>query len=48
MAYQSGMHGDLRGGDAVELAVFGVGVLATGTAAAVALWRLVALLVGGS
>jgi hypothetical protein len=56
MAYQESMHGggrraaggDLRSGDAAELAMFGVGVLATGAAAAVVLWRLVALLVGGS
>ena len=54
MANRSSVHGfgrresaGDRRGDAAELAVFGVAVLAVGATAAVALWRLVALLLGG-
>jgi hypothetical protein len=39
--------GDLDRGDTVELTAFGAGVLATATAAAVAGWRLLTLVIGG-
>jgi hypothetical protein len=55
MAFQAGTSGDRRSepaedlsrGDAAELAAFGAGVLALGASAAVALWRVLALGLGG-
>jgi hypothetical protein len=50
MAYRGGgvpSGGRGRPGDAAELAAFAAAVLATGVAAAVAGWRLLALLAGG-